>query len=86
MKSAAAARTAVCAGRIGNEKWSDGRVARQRSAKPCTAVRVRFRPHRNCVVDVYSAVSVLGCHALSCMLKVESDEVGFLQKSGHKTY
>ena len=44
MKSAAAARTAVCAGRIGNEKWSDGRVARQRSAKPCTAVRIRFRP------------------------------------------
>ena len=24
--------------------WSDGRVARQRSAKPCTAVRIRFRP------------------------------------------
>ena len=26
--------------------WSDGRVARQRSAKPCTAVRIRFRPRR----------------------------------------
>ena len=25
-------------------KWSDGRVARQRSAKPRTAVRIRFRP------------------------------------------
>ncbi len=27
-----------------NGKWSDGRVARQRSAKPRTAVRIRFRP------------------------------------------
>ena len=27
------------------ESGSDGRVARQRSAKPCTAVRIRFRPH-----------------------------------------
>ena len=26
------------------ESGSDGRVARQRSAKPCTAVRIRFRP------------------------------------------
>ena len=26
--------------------WSDGRVARQRSAKPRTAVRIRFRPRR----------------------------------------
>lgn len=26
------------------DKWSDGRVARQRSAKPRTAVRIRFRP------------------------------------------
>ena len=41
---------------------SDGRVARQRSAKPCTAVRVRFRPHRNRVVDVYNAVFFLFCH------------------------
>ena len=38
--------------------WSDGRVARQRSAKPCTAVRIRFRPHRNRVVGVYNAVFV----------------------------
>ena len=42
--------------------WSDGRVARQRSAKPCTAVRVRFRPHRNRVVDICNAVFVLFCH------------------------
>ena len=42
--------------------WSDGRVARQRSAKPCTAVRIRFRPHRNRVVDVYNAVFILFCH------------------------
>ena len=61
MKSAAAARTAVCAGRIGNEKWSDGRVARQRSAKPCTAVRIRFRPHQNAVVDYYNGVFFLIC-------------------------
>ena len=27
-------------------KWSDGRVARQRSAKPRTAVRIRFRPRK----------------------------------------
>lgn len=27
-----------------NGKWSDGRVARLRSAKPPTAVRIRFRP------------------------------------------
>ncbi len=26
------------------QKWSRGRVARQRSAKPCTAVRIRPRP------------------------------------------
>ena len=65
MKSAAAARTAVCAGRIGNEKWSDGRVARQRSAKPCTAVRIRFRPHQNSVVDYYNGVLFLACHTSS---------------------
>lgn len=41
--------------------WSDGRVARQRSAKPCTAVRIRFRPHRNRVVDYYNAVFFLVC-------------------------
>ena len=39
--------------------WSDGRVARQRSAKPCTAVRIRFRPHRNRVADSCNAVFVL---------------------------
>ena len=44
------------------EQWSDGRVARQRSAKPCTAVRIRFRPHRNRVVDACNAVFVLFCH------------------------
>lgn len=38
--------------------WSDGRVARQRSAKPCTAVRIRFRPHRNRVADSCNAVFV----------------------------
>ena len=48
-----------CAGTDGFSCWSDGRVARQRSAKPCTAVRVRFRPHRNRVADVCNAVSVL---------------------------
>ena len=26
--------------------WSDGRVARHRSAKPYTAVRIRFRPRK----------------------------------------
>jgi hypothetical protein len=40
------------------EQWSDGRVARQRSAKPCTAVRIRFRPHRNRVADSCNAVFV----------------------------
>ena len=42
--------------------WSDGRVARQRSAKPCTAVRIRFRPHRNRVAAIYNAVLFLNCH------------------------
>ena len=65
MKSAAAARTTVCERRIGNEKWSDGRVARQRSAKPCTAVRIRFRPHQNTVVDYYNGVLFLACHTSS---------------------
>lgn len=41
--------------------WSDGRVARQRSAKPCTAVRIRFRPHKNRVVATYNAVLFLVC-------------------------
>lgn len=40
------------------ESGSDGRVARQRSAKPCTAVRIRFRPHRNRVADSCNAVFV----------------------------
>ena len=44
------------------EQWSDGRVARQRSAKPCTAVRIRFRPHRNRVAAIYNAVLFLNCH------------------------
>ena len=44
------------------ESGSDGRVARQRSAKPCTAVRIRFRPHRNRVADVCNAVFFLFCH------------------------
>lgn len=48
-----------CTGTDGFLCWSDGRVARQRSAKPCTAVRVRFRPHRNRVVDACNAVFVL---------------------------
>ncbi|WP_410076832.1 hypothetical protein, partial [Alistipes putredinis] len=30
----------------------------QRSAKPCTAVRIRFRPHRNRVADSCNAVFV----------------------------
>ena len=51
-----------CTGTDGFSCWSDGRVARQRSAKPCTAVRVRFRPHRNRVADVCNAVFVLFCH------------------------
>lgn len=33
-----------CTGTRDGLYWSDGRVARQRSAKPCTAVRIRFRP------------------------------------------
>ena len=45
--------------------WSDGRVARQRSAKPCTAVRIRFRPHQNTVVDYYNGVLFLACHTSS---------------------
>ena len=48
-----------CAGTDGFSCWSDGRVARQRSAKPCTAVRIRFRPHRNRVADSCNAVFVL---------------------------
>ena len=48
-----------CTGTDGFSCWSDGRVARQRSAKPCTAVRIRFRPHRNRVVDTCNAVFVL---------------------------
>ena len=44
------------------ESGSDGRVARQRSAKPCTAVRIRFRPHRNRVAAIYNAVLFLNCH------------------------
>ena len=32
--------------------WSDGRVARQRSAKPRTAVRIRFRPHGGCPIGL----------------------------------
>ena len=47
-----------CAGTDGFSCWSDGRVARQRSAKPCTAVRIRFRPHRNRVADSCNAVFV----------------------------
>ena len=41
-------------------------MARQRSAKPRTAVRIRFRPHRNRVVDIYNAVSVLLVCARQC--------------------
>ena len=40
-------------------KWSDGRVARQRSAKPRTAVRIRFRPQNQ--MDnklIYSELSI----------------------------
>ena len=48
-----------CTGTDGFSCWSDGRVARQRSAKPCTAVRIRFRPHRNRVADSCNAVFVL---------------------------
>ena len=51
-----------CAGTDGFSCWSDGRVARQRSAKPCTAVRIRFRPHRNRVAAIYNAVLFLNCH------------------------
>ena len=51
-----------CTGTRDGLYWSDGRVARQRSAKPYTAVRVRFRPHRNRVADVCNAVFVLFCH------------------------
>ena len=40
------------------ESGSDGRVARQRAAKTCTAVRIRFRPHRNRVADSCNAVFV----------------------------
>ena len=36
---------------------SDGRAVRHSSAKAATAVRFRFRPHRNRVVDIYNAVS-----------------------------
>ena len=47
------------------ESGSDGRVARQRSAKPCTAVRIRFRPHQNTVVVIYNGVLFLACHTSS---------------------
>ena len=53
-------------GGVSRKKWSDGRVARQRSAKPCTAVRIRFRPHRNRVADVCNAVFFCPVAALSC--------------------
>ena len=41
-----------CTGTRDGLYWSDGRVARQRSAKPYTAVRVRFRPHDQALNDV----------------------------------
>ncbi len=53
-------------GGVSRKKWSDGRVARQRSAKPCTAVRIRFRPHRNRVADICNAVFFCPVAALSC--------------------
>ncbi len=43
-------------------KGSDGRVARHSSAKAATAVRIRFRPHKNRVVYNYNAVFFLVCH------------------------
>ena len=43
------------------EGWQEC-PARQRSAKPCTAVRIRFRPHRNRVAAIYNAVLFLNCH------------------------
>ena len=42
---------------------SDGRAVRHSSAKAATAVRFRFRPHRNRVVDICNAVFVLFCTA-----------------------
>ena len=33
------------------QKWSRGRVVRQRSAKPCTAVRIRPRPQKVFIFD-----------------------------------
>ena len=44
-------------------KRSDGRAVRQRSAKPCTAVRFRFRPHENRVAIICNAVLCLYCTA-----------------------
>ena len=43
-----------------SRKWSDGRVARQRSAKPRTAVRIRFRPHKTLLRSVFFLFAILG--------------------------
>ena len=51
-----------CTGTRDGLYWSDGRVARQRSAKPYTAVRVRFRPHQNSVRNHSNAVFLFFCH------------------------
>ena len=51
------------------EQWSDGRVARQRSAKPCTAVRIRFRPHQNTVASNCNGVFILSCHTFVMQIR-----------------
>ena len=59
--------------------WSDGRVARQRSAKPCTAVRIRFRPRKNRVVDCCNAVFLFVWQYLSFERRVcNSQPFGWL--------
>ena len=74
-------------GGVSRKKWSDGRVARQRSAKPCTAVRIRFRPHRNRVVDIYNAVFFLFCHTFVIQLyDIPSEALVWLLIDGLTVY
>ena len=47
-----------------------GEWLNQRSAKPSTAVRIRFRPHQNSVRNHSNAVFLLICHTFVILRKV----------------